>query len=92
MTCWSLITNHKSRGALWHLLVHIETRKHDERTGGAMSLETYVKQAIADVETELKKVEQCLLTHVTMPVSQGCCPKLDQLRELDSKEANIIKA
>jgi hypothetical protein len=50
-----------------------------------MLSETYVKQAVADVETELEKVDQCLPTRVTTPVSQGYRPELDQLRELDSK-------
>jgi hypothetical protein len=51
----------------------------------AMSLETYVEQAVTDVKTELNKVDQSLPTCVTTPVSQGYCPELDQLRELDSK-------
>jgi hypothetical protein len=51
----------------------------------AMSSETNVKQAVANVETELEKVDQCLQTRVTTPVSQGYHPKLDQSRELDSK-------
>jgi hypothetical protein len=46
-------------------------------------LETYVKQAVAYVETELEKVDQCLPTCVTTPLSQGYCPKLDQSRELE---------
>ena len=44
----------------------------------AMSLEKYVKQAVADVETELEKVDQCLPTRVLMPLSQGYRPELDQ--------------
>jgi hypothetical protein len=50
-----------------------------------MSSEKYVKQAIADVETELEKVDQCLPTRVTTPASQGYRPESDQLRELHAK-------
>jgi hypothetical protein len=53
----------------------------------AMSLEKYVKQAVADVKTELAKVDQVLPTRVSMPVSQGYSPELDQTRELDSQRA-----
>jgi hypothetical protein len=45
----------------------------------------YVKQAVADVETKLEKVDQCLPTCVSMPLSQGYRPELDQSRELDVK-------
>jgi hypothetical protein len=52
----------------------------------AMSSEKYVKQAVADVETELEKIDQILSMHVTTtPVSQGYRPELDQSRELDAK-------
>ena len=45
----------------------------------------YVKQAVAEVELELAKVDQCLPTRVTTPLSQGYRPELDQSRELDGK-------
>jgi hypothetical protein len=57
----------------------------------AMSSEKYVKQeAVADVETELEKIDQILPTLVTTPVSQGYRPELDQWRELDAKAARTI--
>jgi hypothetical protein len=40
-----------------------------------MSSEKYVQQAVADVETELSKVDQCLPTQVMTPLSQGYRPK-----------------
>jgi hypothetical protein len=57
-----------------------------------MSSETYVRQAVADVETELEKVDQCLPTHVMTPVSQGYCPECDQLPELDSKRGQYYQS
>jgi hypothetical protein len=57
-----------------------------------MSLETYVQKALANVEMELKKVDQCLLTHVMMPVSQGYHPECDQSRELDSKRGQYYQS
>jgi hypothetical protein len=48
-----------------------------------MSSEKYVKQAVADVKKELSEVDQCLLTRVSTPLSQGYRPELDQSRELD---------
>jgi hypothetical protein len=53
-----------------------------------MSLEKYVKQAMANVETELEKIDQCLpSTKVTTPVSQGYYrPKSDQSCELNGKQ------
>jgi hypothetical protein len=50
-----------------------------------MSSEKYVKQAVADVETEREKVHQYLPTRVTTPVSHGYRPVLSQSRELDAK-------
>jgi hypothetical protein len=43
-----------------------------------------MKQAVADVEAELSKIDQCLPTRVMTPLSQGYQPELDQSRELDS--------
>jgi hypothetical protein len=50
-----------------------------------MSSEAYVKQAVADIKTELSKVNECLPMRVMTPLSQGYQPELDQSRELDSK-------
>jgi hypothetical protein len=52
----------------------------------------YVKQAVADVEMELEKIDQCLPTKVTTPVSQGYRPKLDQSRELDAKRGQYYQS
>jgi hypothetical protein len=51
-----------------------------------------VKQAVADVETELEKVDQCLPTRVTTPLSQGYRPELDQSRELDAKRGQYYQS
>ena len=61
----------------------IEGSEDPDKPRWAMSAETYVKQAVADVETELDKVDQRLPTRVTTPMSQGYRPELDQSRELD---------
>ena len=57
-----------------------------------MASEKYVKQAVADVETELEKVDLCLLTRVTTPLAQGYRPELDQSRELDSKRGQYSQS
>jgi hypothetical protein len=58
----------------------------------AMSSEKYVKQAVADVETELEKVDECLPTRVSTPLSQGYRPELDQSRELDAKRGQYYQS
>ena len=55
----------------------IEGLEDPDKPRWAMSAETYVKQAVADVETELDKVDQRLPTRVTTPMSQGYRPELD---------------
>jgi hypothetical protein len=58
-----------------------------------MSPEKYVQQTVADVETELEKIDQILLsTRVTTPVSQGYRPELDQSRELDAKRGQYYQS
>jgi hypothetical protein len=52
----------------------------------------YVKQAVAEVELELAKVDQCLPTRVTTPLSQGYRPELDQSRELDGKRGQYYQS
>jgi ribosomal protein S14 len=59
--------------------------ENPEKPHWAMSSEAYVKQAVADVKAELLKVDLCLPTRVTTPLSQGYRPELDQSRELDLK-------
>ena len=58
----------------------------------AMSSEAYIKQAVADVETELAKVDKCLPTRVTTPVSQGYRPEVDQSRELDAQRGQYYQS
>jgi hypothetical protein len=57
-----------------------------------MSSEKYVKQAVANVETELARIDQCLPTRVTTPLSQGYRPKLDQSKELDSQREQYYQS
>jgi hypothetical protein len=64
---------------------YLSGTENPDKPHWAMSLEKYVKRVIADVETELEKVDQCLPTRVTTPLSQGYRPELDQLHELDAK-------
>jgi hypothetical protein len=58
----------------------------------AMSSEKYVKQVVINVETELAKIDQCLPTKVTTPLSQGYRPELDQSKELDSRRAQYYQS
>ena len=57
----------------------------------AMSSDLYVKRAIADVETELKKVGQTLRNKVTTPLSSDYRPELDKSEELDPRKANYYQ-
>ena len=57
-----------------------------------MSSEKYVKQAVTDIETELAKIDQCLPTKVTTPVSQGYRPEPDQSKELDPRCAQYYQS
>ena len=68
----------------------IEGSEDPDKPRWAMSAETYVKQAVADVETELDKVDQCLPTRVMTPMLQGYRPKLDQSCELDPTAWSIL--
>jgi hypothetical protein len=71
---------------------YIDGADNPEKPRWAMSSEKYVKQAVADVETELEKVDQCIPTRVTTPVSQGYRPELDQSRELDAKRSQYYQS
>jgi hypothetical protein len=51
---------------------YIDGAEDPEKPLWAMSSEAYVKQAVADVEAELLKVDLCFPTLVTTPLSQGC--------------------
>jgi hypothetical protein len=50
---------------------YLDGTNESEKPWWAMSSEKYVKQAVADVETELAKVDQCLPTRISTPLSQG---------------------
>jgi hypothetical protein len=64
---------------------YIDGTENLEKPHWALSLEKYMKQAVADVKMELEKVDMCLLTHVMIPLAQGYRSELDQSWELDSK-------
>jgi hypothetical protein len=57
----------------------------------AMSVATYIKQTVADVQHTLNKVGQRLKTRVAMPMSDGYCPELDASPELDDWRANYFQ-
>jgi len=57
----------------------------------AMSSDLYVKRAIADVETELKKLNQTLKARVSTPLSTDYRPELDKSEELDPRRANYFQ-
>ena len=57
----------------------------------AMSSDLYVKRAIADVQTELAKVNQALRTKVSTPLSSDYRPELDRSDELDATRANYFQ-
>jgi hypothetical protein len=71
---------------------YIDGADNPDKPRWAMLSEKYVKQAVEDVETELGKVDQCLPTRVTAPVSQGYRPELDQSRELDAKRGQYYQS
>lgn len=55
----------------------------DNRDRWAMSSDPYVKRALGEIETELAKSGQRLLTRVTGPLADGYRPELDSTKELD---------
>ena len=71
---------------------YIDGAPDPEKQRWAMSLENYVKQAVADVEKELESVEKGLPTRVTTPLSQGYRPELDQSRELDARRGQYYQS
>jgi hypothetical protein len=71
---------------------YIDGATNPEKPRWAMSSEKYVKQAVANVETKLEKIDQYLPTKVTTPVSQGYRPELDQSRELDGKQGQYYQS
>jgi len=51
-----------------------------------------VKQAVADVETELHKVHKVLPMRTMMPMSQGYRPELDRSDELDANRGQYYQS
>jgi hypothetical protein len=64
---------------------HMDGVKDPDKPQWAMSSELYVNQAVADVDTDLAKLDKYLPKQVTTPVAQGYRPKLDTSHELDAK-------
>jgi hypothetical protein len=71
---------------------YIDGAENPEKPHWVRSSESYVKQAVTDVEMELGRVDQCLLTRVMAPLSQGYRSKLDQSRELDGKHGQYYQS
>ena len=57
----------------------------------SMSSDMYLKRAISDVETELKRINQTLRKGVTTPLSSDYRPELDKSPELGPKQANYYQ-
>ena len=57
----------------------------------AMSSDTYVSRAIADVERELAENGQCLKNKAVTPMSSGYRPEVDSTPELGPKQANYFQ-
>lgn len=57
----------------------------------AMSSDTYVARAVADVQRELSQCGQCLQKNVSTPMASGYRPELDATPLLDSKRANYFQ-
>jgi hypothetical protein len=70
----------------------IDGAEDPDKPRWAMSSELYVKQAVADVETELNKVDKYLPKRVTTPVAQGYRPELDATHELDAKRGQYYQS
>ena len=56
-----------------------------------MSSDLYVKRAVTEVGRELEKIDCCLPTRVTTPLSRGYRPELDVSAELDVKRENYYQ-
>ena len=56
-----------------------------------MSLDAYIKWAIAEVELELEQVDWHLSKKVTTPMSHGYRPELDATSELDARCVNCFQ-
>ena len=70
---------------------YIEGSDDPEKARWAMSLTSHVKHAIADVETELVKIDKHLPTKISTPLSSGYMPKLDWTSELNAEQQNYYQ-
>jgi hypothetical protein len=70
---------------------NIESSADPTKTRWAMSSDTYVKRAVADVERELMQIDERLATKVTTPIHLGYRPELDTTAELDPKRASYYQ-
>ena len=70
---------------------YIEGSDDPEKPRWAMSSTSYVKRAIADVETELVKIDKRLPTKVNTPLSSGYRPELDSTPELNAERQNYYQ-
>ena len=70
---------------------YIEGSDDPAKPRWAMSSESYVKRAIADVETELKKIEKRLPTKISTPLTSNYRPELDLTAELNAERLNYYQ-
>jgi hypothetical protein len=70
---------------------NIDNSADPTKTRWAMSSDTYVKRAVADVERELLQIDERLATKVTTPIHLGYRPELDTTPELDPKRASYYQ-
>lgn len=70
---------------------HIDGSDDPTKPRWAMSSDTYVKRAVAEVERELLQVDERLRTRVTTPITLGYRPEIDTTAELDPKRANYYQ-
>ncbi|KAL7577136.1 hypothetical protein ACA910_019738 [Epithemia clementina (nom. ined.)] len=68
-----------------------DTNNPENRDCWAMSLDKYVKRAIAEVKTELERAGECLKSKVSTPLSDGYQPELDATPELDARRGNYYQ-
>jgi hypothetical protein len=73
---------------LWSVLLSLS---NPTKTRWAMSSDTSVERAVADVERELLQIDKQRATKVTTPIHLGYQPELDTTPELDPKCASYYQ-
>ena len=73
------------------LKYHLEGDGDYAKVRWAMSSDTYVKRAVAEVERELATVEQKLRPKTKTPLAAGYRPELDITPELDARRLNYYQ-